>query len=81
MTVEKTGIKGLIEESLEEGRRDGAREERVRVASIMLSRAAEGRERLARYLALETEISADDAVRQLATSPLDPPESGRNRLN
>lgn len=57
--------------TLEAARREGALEARKRAAAIMRSAAAEGRLAQAKALALDTEMSAEEAIKVLAGRPLD----------
>lgn len=50
-------------------RAEGAAAERARIASIMGCDAAEGREKQARALALDTDLSAEQAAKVLGVSP------------
>lgn len=51
------------------GRKAGAADEKARVKSILTSEHAGGREATAQHLALETDMSAEDAGKLLATLP------------
>ena len=54
-----------------------AETERTRIAAILGAPEAEGRQGLARHLALETALSVDEAIGVMKVSP---PESRRGRL-
>lgn len=56
---------------LTEARREGALEFRARCARIFRSDAARGRLAQAKVLALETDMSATEAISVLSSSPLD----------
>lgn len=59
-----------------EGMAAGATAEKARIKSIMTSEAAKGREATAQTFALDTDMSADDAVKVLATTPAIAPAAG-----
>ncbi len=56
---------------LVEARREAALNYRRRVADIVLSPAAQGREKQAMTLALDTDLEAEQAISLLARMPLD----------
>lgn len=56
--------------ALQAARAEGAAAERTRIASILGAEAARGRGDLALHLALETDMSAEQAVKALGASPL-----------
>jgi hypothetical protein len=51
------------------GKAEGVTAERGRLKAIMTAKEAKGREEFARYLAFDTDVSADAAIALLRTSP------------
>ena len=58
-----------VNAAMAEGERIGAAAERERIAGILGHEAAEGRDAQARAIALETDMTADQAAKVLAASP------------
>lgn len=64
------GVKEGAEKGHAEGVREGAEAERARIASILDSDAAKGRESLARHFAFATDTGSDAALAALAAAPV-----------
>lgn len=62
----------LTKEEMAEAMEEGRKAERARCAAILRSSAARGRIKQAEHLALKTDMSADEAIKVLAQSPIDP---------
>jgi len=60
---------------LDSAKGQGAKDERGRIASIMSCAEAEGREKTAKTLALETDMTVEDAKKVLSSVPADSAES------
>lgn len=60
-----------MEDHLTDARAEGAVEFRRRCAAIMRSAAAQGRFKQARTIALDTDMTPDEAITVLSTAPLD----------
>lgn len=66
------GKQGLSREEFERVKAEAAVAERARCKTIFCCPEAEGRESLARHLALKTEYSAEEAIAILRASPASP---------
>lgn len=64
------------DEGYAESYKESAQKERQRCEAIICSEFAKGREGFARYLALETELTADAAIESLRCAPLSQKEVG-----
>lgn len=60
-----------MNDHLTDARRQGAHEFRARCAKIFYSEAAKGRFEQAKVIALDTDMSAAEAISVLSSSPLD----------
>lgn len=65
-----------VEQARAEGHAEGRRAERIRISAIVGSDEAKGRATMASHLAFETEMSADDAKKLLAKSPVEAAAAG-----
>lgn len=62
-------VEAAVDAGRAEGERAGARAERARIAGILGHEAARGREAQAQAIALETDMTADQAAKVLAAAP------------
>ena len=69
LEAHNTAVSKANAEGVTAGRKDGATAEKARIKSILTCDAAKGREATAQHLALETDMSAEDAGKLLATLP------------